>query len=339
MTTMRDVALVAGVSATTVSHVLNGTRHVDPTTREAVLAAIEETEYAANGAARSLRLGRTSTIGVAMSAISNPYFGDLLHAIEQEAGLDGYSIVLSDTHDDPAREEAAIDKLISYGIDAVILAPSADAGRTVQKLRRRKIPVVLIDRVPDSLGDDIDAIGVVNDTPVERLTRHLAESGHRRIGMISGLSGLSTAEERISGYRAGIAAAGLEPDANLLRRTDSSAPGVEQAVTELLTLSDPPTALILGNNQATINAMRTLNQRGVRVPEDLAVACFDDFEWADAFRPTLTAVSQPITDIAHGAVELLLRRVNDPTVPATRRRLEATIAHRQSCGCGTDAAL
>lgn len=339
MTTMRDVAQVAGVSATTVSHVLNGTRHVDPATRTAVLAAIEQTEYAANSAARSLRLGRTSTIGVAMSAISNPYFGELLYAIEQAAGRDGYSILLSDTHDDPDREESAIDKLISYGIDAVILAPSPDADRAIQKLRRRKIPVVLIDRVPEALDADIDAIGVVNDSPVERLTMHLANVGHQRIGMITGLSGLATAEERINGYRAGIAKASLVDDAELLRRTDSSAQNVETAITELLALSEPPTALVLGNNQATINTMRTLNRRGIRVPEDLAVVCFDDFEWADAFRPTLTAIAQPITEIAHGAVDLLLRRVQDPGVVATRRRLEATIAHRQSCGCAPGAPL
>lgn len=339
MTTMRDVAQVAGVSATTVSHVLNGTRHVDPATREAVLAAIRETDYSANSAARSLRLGRTSTIGVAMSAISNLYFGEQLYAIEHEAGLHGYSILLSDTHDDPVREESAIDHLISYGIDAVVLAPSRDADRTLRKLRRRNIPVVLIDRVPETSGDGVDAIGVINDAPVTRLVEHLASIGHRRVGMISGITGLTTTEERIAGYWAGVAAAGLEDDPALLRRTDSTPDTVEKAVAELLALPHPPTALVLGSNRTTINAMRALEHSGRRVPEDIALVCFDDFEWADAFHPKLTAISQPISEIARGAVELLLRRIDDPSVSPTRRRLAPTIVHRESCGCAAGAAL
>ena len=333
MTTMRDVADVAGVSATTVSHVLNATRRVDPATREAVLAAIEQTGYSANSAARSLRLGRTSTIGVAMSAISNPYFGDQLSAIEHEAALDGYSVLLSDTHDDPLREEAAIDKLTSYGIDAAILAPSANADATIRKLRRRRIPVVLIDRVPSSTDTGIDAIGVINTAPIERLTLHLAQTGHERIAMISDISGLATTEERIQGYRTALAKAALPDDALLLRRTEANSVSVERALSELLELPDPPTALVLGNNRVTISAMRELHRRGVRVPDDIAVVCFDDFEWADTFHPTLTAISQPISDIARGAVELLLRRLDDPAAPTTLRRLEPTIMHRESCGC------
>src|SRR4029077_18350740 len=169
-TTMADVAQAAGVSTSTVSHVLNSTRKVSEPTERAVREAIKATGYTHERIARSLATGRTRTIGLAMSAISNPYFAELAHAIEQEAADAGYSLLLADTHDDPERELRATRDLLSRRVDGVILAPSAEPAAALDLLRKRGIPVVLIDRFAPV---ELDQIATENVASTARLVEHL----------------------------------------------------------------------------------------------------------------------------------------------------------------------
>lgn len=334
MVTMADVARVANVSATTVSHVLNKTRKVQPETERAVLEAIEATGYSGDGIARSLRTGTTETIGLAMSAISNPYFGDLVHAIERNVTDAGYSLLLADTHDDPVREKRAISDLLSHRVDAMIVAPSAHPGVMLERMAKRAIPTVLIDRVPSELRPGVDAIGVVNDEPNARLVDHFAQIGHTRIATITSSPHLVTTVERLDGYWAGMKRNGLEADPELVQVGDGGSPeAMTRAISSLLDLSRPPTAIIMGNNQVTIGAMGALRHRGLEVPKDIAIACFDDFAWADLFHPRLTAISQPVDALGSQAVSMLLERLGDRTLAPRHRRLEPTIQHRESCGC------
>lgn len=335
MVTMADVARVANVSATTVSHVLNKTRKVQPATVIAVLAAVESTGYSGDGIARSLRKGTTETIGLAMSAISNPYFGDLVHAIERNVTDAGYSLLLADTHDDPVREQRAISDLLSHRVDAMIVAPSADPMTMLDKLAKREIPTILIDRVPAKQRTGVDAIGVVNDEPNARLVDHFARFGHRRIATITSSPHLTTTIERLDGYWAGIRRNALPADTELVQVGEpGSEPAMDRAVAALLELPSPPTAIIMGNNQVTIGAMRALRTRGLEVPRDIAIACFDDFAWADLFHPRLTAISQPVDQLGSQAVSMLLERLHDRRLAPRHRRLVPTIRHRESCGCG-----
>src|SRR5690242_2578592 len=225
--TMADVARAAGVSTSTVSHVLNGTRKVSEETERAVRDAIQATGYTHDRIARSLATGRTRTIGLAMSAISNPYFAELAHAIEQEAAHAGYSLLLADTHDDPERELRATRDLLGRRVDGVILAPSAEPVSALDLLRKRGVATVLIDRF---MPVDLDQIATENATPTALLVEHLAELGHTRIGMIAGLQGLSTSEERIAGYRRGLDSASIEFDPDLVVRGDSDAEHARTAV-------------------------------------------------------------------------------------------------------------
>ena len=203
MVTMRDVAEKAGVSTATVSHVLNNTRKVNPGTVAAVREAVARTGYVNDGVARAMRTGATRTIGLAMSAISNPYFGDVVHSIEELLTQQDYSLLLADTHDNPDSEKRAIGDLLRQRPTGIILAPSAYPGDVLTAVAARKIPLVCIDRVIPG----IDSVGVENETAVQKLVAHLIDLGHQRISMVAGRQGLTTTEERVKGYTTQMAAA------------------------------------------------------------------------------------------------------------------------------------
>jgi LacI family transcriptional regulator len=283
--------------------------------------------------ARSLAVGSTQTIGLAMSAISNPSFADLAHIIERELAESGYSLLLAETRDNPAIELHAVENLLGRRIDGLVLAPSVTPAQALKRVTSRGIPIVLIDRFAPY---DLDQVAAENVAPSEAVVGHLARLGHTRIGMIAGLEGLATSEERIQGYRRALASAHLDDDPALLVRGNSDEARTEAGVRELLALKDPPTALFTGNNQMTISVMRSLRNAGAHVPEDIAIVAFDDFVWADFFHPRLTAVAQPIEALGKEAVRMLLSRLKDPKLPVRKVRLQPGLVHRESCGCAAD---
>ncbi|MFF7932449.1 substrate-binding domain-containing protein [Streptomyces sp. NPDC007940] len=336
MPTMADVARSAGVSVATVSHVLNGTRPVLPHTRQAVLDAVDELGYTPNTLARSLVTSRTRSIGLAVSAISNPYFTEILQGVEASALEHGYSLLIADPHDDPDHERKVVQLLHERRVDGMIVAPSADPRELVSYLGRHEVPTVFLDRVvavPEDGPQRFDQVCAENTGPTAGLVTHLAGLGHRRIGLVAGLPGLSTTAERISGYRQGLTAAGLPYDDHLVAHGDSESAGAERATAALLSLAAPPTALVTANNAMTIGTLRALRERGLSVPDDLALCCFDDFAWADLFSPRLTAIAQPSKEIGARAVRVLLERLEAPDRPARTVRLDCAFVHRTSCGC------
>ncbi|KOV59047.1 LacI family DNA-binding transcriptional regulator [Streptomyces sp. MMG1121] len=347
MATMADVARSAGVSVATVSHVLNGTRPVLPHTRQAVLDAVDALGYTPNTLARSLVTSRTRSIGLAVSAISNPYFTEILQGVEAAALEAGYSLLIADPHDDPGHERKVAQLLHERRVDGMIVAPSAHPHDLVGYLRRHAVPTVFLDRVIDARvldgGEEggtpgegapwCDQVCTESSGPTAGLVAHLAGLGHRRIGLVAGLPGLSTTEERVTGYLDGLAAAGVAPDERLLVSGNSESAGAEQATATLLSLPDPPTALVTANNAMTIGALRALRRHGRSVPDDIALCCFDDFAWADLFSPGLTAIAQPSKELGAQAVRVLLDRLREPRRPSRTVRLPCAFVHRTSCGC------
>lgn len=338
MTTMADVAKEAGVSTTTVSHVLNGTRTVSEKTVRRVLAAIERTGYRPHSIARALAGARTQSIGVAMSGISNPYFMDVVAAIEAAAAEHGHTMLLGDTHDEPLKELQMVEELVLRRVDGLLLAPSAGAqDNALRYLLEQSVPVVLIDRL---LPAGIDQVGTENKEPTAQLVEHLAQHGHRRIGLVAGIQGLSTVEERVLGYQVGLERSDIPFDRTLLgygvsQRTEGgpTREPARAAVHRMLDAENPPTALIAGNNTMTIQVLRALRERAMSVPGDIALAAFDDFEWSDVFHPRLTVIAQPTRDIGSTAVHLLLARINDPGREPRTIQLPARLVQRESCGC------
>ncbi|MCT2587460.1 LacI family DNA-binding transcriptional regulator [Actinophytocola gossypii] len=321
---MKDVAALAGVSITTVSHVVNSTRSVAPETRTKVLDAIERTGYTGDAIARSLVTGGTRTLGVAISLVTNPYFADLIRAIEHETTRSGYTLVLADTHDDPGAEQAAVRTLRSRRVDGLILTPSPGAsGAVLPELRRLGFPVVLLDRLTTS--QDIDQVGPENVYATSGLVRHLADLGHRRIGMVSGAPGLATTSERVLGYRLGLGRSRLTWDEELV----VTGAGLDA----LLDLDDPPTAVVAGNNATLSAVLHECRRRGLKVGHDLAVVGYDEVDWAELLDPPVTTVAQPVEEMGRLAVRLLLDRIADPDRPPVTKRLPTTFVHRNSCGC------
>lgn len=335
MATMAQVAKEAGVSITTVSHVLNGTRHVNEKTVARVRKAIEDTGYQPHSIARALAGAPTQSIGLAISGIANPYMVDFISAIEAEAAEHDYTLLLGDTHDEPNKELQMVQELVRRRVDGLVLAPSPGAmDQAVRYLAEESTPVVLLDRF---LPLDVDQVGTENEEPAAQLVEHLAQLGHRRIGLVAGLEGLSTTEERIAGYRKGLQRGDIEFDPELIAHGASQHEPARAATKRLLERADPPTALLAANSAMTIGVMHALRERGLEVPDDIALAAFDDFEWSDLFRPRLTVIAQPTRVIGARAVQLLLARLAEPGLAAQSVRLKPTFVHRESCGCGHDA--
>ena len=213
---MADVARLAGVSVTTVSHVINGTRPASQRTRDRVLAAIERTGYRPNTIARALARGGTQSLGLAISGLSNPYFMDVVAAVEQAAGRAGHTLLLGDTREDPEHELRIVRALAERQVDGMLLAPTVGAlEHALPYLESQGVPTVLLDRFVD-VG--LDQVGCDNEQPTARLVEHLIAKGHTRIAMAIGIPGLSTTDERVRGYRMALEQGGLGFDRGAGRR-------------------------------------------------------------------------------------------------------------------------
>ncbi len=331
--TMADVAMRAGVSVSTVSHVVNETRRVNAETTERVKKVIEELGYVPNRVARSLVTSDTQLIGIVMSALTNRFFVPVVAAIDRAGRRRGYTSVLADSRDQVGPEAEAVNMLLSRRVDGMVLAPTGgDRQAVLDKLLEEQVPTVLIDRFVDGR---FDQVGVENVESMAGLVGHLSALGHTRIALVSGLRSLPTTAERIAGYELGLERAGLAFDRGLVVSGKSAAGPAEVALGALLCRKDPPTAVVSGNNYMTIGVLRALRERSMSVPRDMAVVAFDDLEFADVFEPRLTVVAQPVAQIASKAVELLIRRMtNKGTMPGpTQIRLPGVFVHRESCGC------
>jgi LacI family transcriptional regulator len=276
--------------------------------------------------------GGTRSLGVAISLVANPYFGELIQAIEHETSKSGYTLVLTDTHDEQSAEQSAVRTLRSRRVDGLILTPSPRAtGTLLPELNQLGIPIVLVDRL--TVSQDFDQVGPENVHATSALVQHLAELGHKRIGMVSGAEGLATTSERVLGYRLGLGRSGLIWDEALVQSGESAAEPAAAALGRLLDLPVPPTAVVAGNNVMLSGVLHEARKRDRKIGHDLAVVGYDDVEWADLLDPPVTTMAQPIAEIGRTAVKMLLGRIADPSRPPTTTRLQPILMHRKSCGC------
>ncbi|RIJ76169.1 LacI family transcriptional regulator [Nakamurella silvestris] len=336
MPTMADVAKVAGVSATTVSHVLNGTRTVAPETAELVRQAVVTTRYRHNLAARAVATQSTHTIGLAMSIVTNPGFAELVRDIERELRAQGYTLILADTTDDPEVEVAVINDLLDRRVSGLIVNPLEGNPRlisTLNELLDQHSPVVFLDRRSHLHADQVFSECVES---TRDLTLHLAELGHHRIAYVRGEMTTMSAHDRLEGYRTAVAQAGLVDDERLILDGMSDKIHAQEAVRRLFEEIDPadrPTGLVVSNNQMTLGVMRALRDAGLRVPTDVAVVCYDDFEWADLASPQISAIAQDHSALARHVVDLILTRILDPDLAPRTVVVPTSFQHRESCGC------
>ena len=328
--TIVDVARLAGVATSTVSHVLNGTRFVSLDTTRAVREAVAAVGYTPNTLARALARSTTNTVGLAVSSSANRYFSDVINAVEAECSALGMVVLLANTHDDPLEETRIVAELHQRRVDGIILAPSCSAeSDALAYLRNKNIPCVLVDRLTDQ---SFDGVGVENVESLAEMVGRLVALGHKRIGFLGGQAAFTTALERAAGFRAGLEAQGLPIDPALVSIGHTRLESARAAAGHMLGGPKPVTAMIGGNNLTTIGIMMAIRDRSLRVPDDIALMGFDDFEWADAFEPRLTAMVQPCQEIGRAAAFLLKERLNDPSSPPTTHRFKPTLVIRGSCG-------
>jgi len=319
MSTISDVAKRAGVSAMTVSRVVNGTGYTSAQARARVEAAIEELGYVPNALARQLRFKRTKTIALVVSDISNPFFTTIARGVEDVAVDHGFSVMYCNTDESETEEEQYLLMLVERQIDGVLLVPSRSSGESFRLLGAHHIPVVVLDRrvsVPS-----VDSVRCDSEAGAYALARHLIELGHRDIAVLTGRRTISTSVDRVAGCRRALAEAGLDlPDERVryggyMFGKSNQADGHRMALDVLDAPAPPPTALFCANNFIAFGAIRALRERGLRVPEDVSVVAFDDLpeEWVS--EPFLTCAAQPAYDIGHRAAALLLGEVRGDHEP------------------------
>ncbi len=331
MATSRDVARQARVSISTVSHVLNGTRWVSPDLRERVLAATRDLGFEPNAIARSLKIKRSQTLGLVISDISNPFFASVVRGVEDVAQARGYTLIFGNSDEDPAKEAEYLRILSSRRVDGLILAPAGDAHDYLVRLVKAEFPLIFLDReVPDL---QVPAVLLQNEEAAREAVRHLIDLGHRRIGMITGRPRISTTTDRLAGYRHALDDAGIPFEEQLVASGGSRSEGARVVTGAMLDRVPRPTAFFVGNNLMTIGAVAAIEERGLSIPDDVALIGFDDFTWASLFRPTLTTVAQPTYELGQTAAELLIRRIEgDGTALPDRVLLPGSLVIRESSG-------
>ena len=328
MTTIRDVARLAGVSPATVSRVLNDNPEVGGIYRDRVKGAIAQLDYRPNGLARNLRRRATTVIGVIISDVANPFFTGMVRAIEDVAHAAGFSAVLANADEDLDKEVRYLEVAAAERMAGVVLSPASSKHTRIDVLAERGIPVVTVDRRLSTA--DVDSVVVANRRAARQATEHLIAEGCRRIGFIAGPAETSTAADRLAGYRQALRAAGRSADPALVVPGGFRIEGGHEATAALLSQPHRPDGLVVANNLMTLGAMQCLIENAVNVPDEIAVVGFDDFAWATTLRPALTVVSQPIYDLGRQAAELLLRRIGGEQFPARQVVLPTTLMVRGS---------
>jgi LacI family transcriptional regulator len=328
MSTIREVASRAGVSPTTVSHVINNTRFVSADARQRVLDAMSELNYRPNVLARSLRRGETHTLGLILPDSANPFFAEIARAIEDVAFSAGYSVIIGNSENQLSKEQIYVEVLVNKQVDGLIFVTTGDQSSSLESLVRDGLPVVVVDRRLSGL--QVDTVLTDNLQGGLSATRYLLELGHRRIACVTGPSNLTPSAERVIGYRRALEEYGVSPDENLILRGNFHPDSGYRATLELLRCQPPPTAIFVCNDMMAIGALRALGEAGLRVPEHCSLVGFDDIELASYVIPPLTTIGQDKTALAEAAVTLLLERIADPDLPAQNRVLPTKLIERLS---------
>lgn len=323
--TIYDVARMAGVSPSTVSHVLNGTRNVAATTRQRVEAAIAALSYRPNDTARMLRDGRAKLIGLVLPDMSNTFFADLARSLEMIAYEQGARLVACNSDYDREREWAYIDDLVRRRVDGIIIAPTVTDDGFEGGLRRTGLPVVLIDRMSEHSA--LPCVGIDNAAAAALAARHLHDLGHRRIGCISATPGQAeSVDQRTRGFVDALGRLGVTIDESAIAYGELRIPGGMEAASRLLSTFPDLTALFCANDPMAVGAVKAAAALGRSVPGDLSVVGFDDSLEAQVSVPPLTTVAQPIGELAARAMDLLRSHGKGPQ----HIRLSAKLVARQS---------
>ncbi|WP_209215495.1 ribose operon transcriptional repressor RbsR [Erwinia sp. QL-Z3] len=311
MATMKDVARLAGVSTSTVSHVINNNRFVSDAVREKVTTAISQLNYAPSALARSLKLNQTRTIGMLLTASSNPFYSEVVRGVERSCYERGYSLVLCNTDGDENRMNRSLETLLQKRVDGLLIMCTESHIPSVEILTRYpSIPSVMMDWSPFDGGSDI-----IQDNSLlggEMATRHLISRGYTRIACIAGPQDKTPARLRLEGFHQAMKQAGLPVLPGYIVAGDLEFEGGYNAMNQLLALNPLPQAVFTSNDAMAVGVYHALYQAGLSVPQDIAVIGYDDIELARYMTPPLTTIHQPKDELGELAIDTLLHRLAEP---------------------------
>ena len=291
----------------TVSRVINDSGYVSPEARARVTRAIAELGYMPNILARQLRSKRTKTIALVLTDIANPFFTTIARGVEDAARAQGYAVMFCNTDESETEEIEYIRVLIGRQVDGVLLVPATDSSAALQLLHKYGLPVVILDRRLRSGG--VDEVRTDSEAGAHVAVSHLLDLGHRRIAVLTGPETVSTSADRVAGYRRAMAEEGLDPNDEMVFFGGYNEASGFEMMRRILGSQRRPTAIFAANNFVAFGAIRALREAGLRTPEDMSIAVFDDLPPGWVFDPFLTVVSQPAYEIGRQAAELMLERL------------------------------
>lgn len=329
MATMKDIARLAGVSTSTVSHVINQTRFVSEAIAQRVNAAAKELNYTPSALARSLKMNRTKTLGMLVTTSMNPFFGEVVKGVERSCYFHGYNLILCNTEGDNERMRASIDTLLQKRVDGLMLMCTAAEGESLTEFERYPdIPVVVMDWGPtvatsDKILDNSFQGGYL-------ATQYLIERGHQQIGCITGPLSQYQAQSRYHGFQQALKEAQLDENKAWVIESNFECEGGYAAMQQLLELSQLPTALFVGNDMMAMGMISAANEAEIKIPEQLSLIGYDDIRIAQFMTPPLTTIHQPKYRLGKAAVEALLVKLQNPQSEPQIIQLEPTLVERKS---------
>ncbi|OHY94264.1 transcriptional repressor PurR [Vibrio rotiferianus] len=330
MATMKDIAKLAGVSTSTVSHVINKTRFVSEEISERVNNAAQELNYYAPSAlARSLKVNRTKTIGMLVTTSTNPFFGEVVKGVERSCYHKGYSLILCNTEGDNERMRDSINTLLQKRVDGLILMCSSLEGERIDVFERYSdIPVVVMDWGPmlftsDKIQDNSLRGGYL-------AAKYLIDCGHKEIGCITGPLIKHQAQMRYEGYKRAMIEAELDFNANWIVESDFECEGGYQALKKMVQRGPLPSSIFVSNDMMAMGVINAANELGIKIPDDLSIIGYDDIHIAKFMSPSLTTIHQPKYRLGQAAVETLLTKLENYSKGPNVVQLEPTLVERNS---------
>lgn len=328
MPSIKQVAIKAGVSVATVSRVFSNSPHVRPEMREHILKIADELGYRPNRIARSLRRQSSHIIGMLVSDVRTPFFLEIARAIEDVANSHKMSVFLCNTDENPEKEQTYLETLLDELVAGIILSPTRESAEFFDFVLETDTPLVAIDRRIH--GAPVDCVLTDNVQSMQLLTTHLIENGYTHLGAIFGFENSTTGRERLQGFKLALMAHAIEFDPAFVCFVDPSESTSETIVSQWLNSANCPTAIITGNGLITMGAVNAIYKAGLSIPEQIAIAGFDDNIWMPHVGPGITVISQPVYEMGRTAAELLFQRLLDPKRPAREVILKGTLIVRGS---------
>ncbi len=328
---IRDVAKKAGVAPITVSRCINDSGYCSPETRVRIEAAISELGFVPNRLASGLRSKRTNTIALIVTDITNPFFTTIARAVEDTAGEAGYTVIFSNTDEDPLKEKKYIQMLLEQRVGGIILVPAQSTPDSAAFIKQHETPIVVLDRRIDNFEADI--VRCDSEVGAFQLMNMLISLGHRDIAIISGPKGVSTSDDRVEGCRRAISEANEKNlNVRIVNGSFTQQSGYDMTI-QVMAKNPRPSAIFAANNFIAIGALKALQSVNIRVPEDVAIVAFDDLPPALITFPFLTVAAQPAYEMGKKAAEILLSRLSSENAGTYQEIvLPAEIIIRQSSG-------